>query len=226
MTTEYRALVCQMLESQAYREMMAANLLGHSLKFVPDLRDKQSVAHDLIEELEHYESTVDLYRGITGRDIGEVIGPKLARVPYPESWMELAMAQFLYDRAGEFHLREYRHCSFEPYAKAVTKILEEEEEHEGFGETVIRQFCAEAANRPAAQRLFEKWLTVALLSFGRPGTEGNRKAIELGLKTRDSGAVMQDFIDDIKPTMKACGLRFPPAAEIGIEFAAGTDFSL
>src|SRR5262249_4899283 len=110
MTTEYKALVCQMLESQAYREMMAANLLGHSLKHVPDLENKKSVAHDLVEELEHYESTVELYRELTGRDIGEVIGPKLARVPYPESWMELAMAQFLYDRAGEFHLREYRSC--------------------------------------------------------------------------------------------------------------------
>jgi ring-1,2-phenylacetyl-CoA epoxidase subunit PaaA len=226
MTTEYRALVCQMLESQAYREMMAANVLGHSLKYVLDLRDKQSVAHDLIEELEHYESTVELYRELTGSDIGAVIAPKLSRVPYPESWMELAMAQFLYDRAGEFHLREYRNCSYQPYAKAVTKILEEEQEHEGFGEKVIRQFCASPANRPAAQKLFAKWLAVALLSFGRPGTEGNRKAIEMGLKTRDSGAVMQDFLDDIKPTMRACGLKFPPMAEIGIEFAAGTDLSL
>ncbi|HZI93022.1 MAG TPA: ferritin-like fold-containing protein [Patescibacteria group bacterium] len=226
MTTEYRALVCQMLESQAYREMMAANLLGHSLKHVPDLHNKKSVAHDLIEELEHYESTVDLYRELTGGDIGDVIGPKLARVPYPESWMELAMAQFLYDRAGEFHLREYRSCSYAPYAKAVTKILEEEEEHEGFGETVIRQFCSDAANRPAAQKLLDKWLPVALLSFGRPGTDGNRKAIEMGLKTRDSGEVMQAFLDDIKPTMRQCGLRFPKAAEMGIEFAKGVDLSL
>jgi len=226
MTTEYRALVCQMLESQAYREMMAANLLGHSLKHVPDLRNKQSVAHDLIEELEHYESTVELYQELTGRDIGEVIGEKLSRVPYPESWMELAMAQFLYDRAGEFHLREYKNCSFAPYAKAVTKILEEEEEHEGFGETVITQFCAEPSNRAAAQKLLDKWLPVALLSFGRPGTDGNRKAIEMGLKTRDSGEVMQDFLDDIKPTMRACGLRFPASGSMGIEFAKGVDLSL
>jgi hypothetical protein len=74
--------------------------------------------------------------------------------------------------------------------------------------------------------LFEKWLTVALLSFGRPGTEGNRFAIDAGLKTRDSGKVMEDFINDIKPTMKACGLHFPKREKIGIEMPDEIDLSL
>ncbi|HKG20525.1 MAG TPA: hypothetical protein VKC34_01385, partial [Blastocatellia bacterium] len=73
---------------------------------------------------------------------------------------------------------------------------------------------------------FDKWLAVALLSFGRPGTPGNRFAIEAGLKTRDSGEVMQDFIDDIKPAMIDCGLRFPTPGQIGIEMPDGVDLSL
>jgi ring-1,2-phenylacetyl-CoA epoxidase subunit PaaA len=226
MTPEYRAMVKQLLESQGYREVMAANLFGHAMKHIPTLDRKQMVAHQIEEELEHFEEAAKLYQQVTGDDLLGAIQDKLERVPYPQSWTELAMAQFLYDRAGEFHLREYKTCSFGPYARIVTKILEEEEGHEGFGEKVVLELSKEPQNLTALQELFEKWLTVALLSFGRPGTEGNSFAIAAGLKTRDSGEVMQDFINDIKPTMVACGLGFPVREKIGIEMPADIDLSL
>jgi 1,2-phenylacetyl-CoA epoxidase catalytic subunit len=77
------------------------------------------------------------------------------------------------------------------------------------------------------QQDFDKWLRQGLLSFGRPATEGARYAIEVGIKKRDPGPVMQDFIDDIKPAVKACGLRFPAMEAIGIvPPAGGLDLSL
>ncbi|MBI3653241.1 MAG: phenylacetate-CoA oxygenase subunit PaaI [Acidobacteria bacterium] len=226
MTPEYRALVKQLLESQGYREVMAANLFGHAMKHIPTLAYKKLVAHQLEEELEHFEEAAKLYHDVTGKDLLNAVQSKMERVPYPESWTELAMAQFLYDRAGEFHLREYRTCSFAPYARIVTKILEEEEGHEGFGEQVVLELAKEPKNRAILQTLFEKWLTVALLSFGRPATEGNRFAIAAGLKSRDSGAVMNDFINDIKATMTACGLQFPERDKIGIAMPDDIDLSL
>ena len=57
------------------------------------------------------------------------------------------------------------------------------------------------------QALFEKWLRLGMLSFGRPGTPGNRYAIEQGLKKRDSGECMKDFVDDIRPAVSAAGLQ-------------------
>ena len=226
MDPEYHAMVKQLLESQGYREVMAANLFGHAMKYIPSLERKQMVAHQIEEELEHFEEAAKLYRQVTGEDLLRAIETRLDRVPYPESWEELAMAQFLYDRAGEFHLREYRACSFAPYSRIVTKILEEEEGHEGFGEQVVRELAKEPHNAPRLQRLFDKWFAVALLSFGRPGTPGNRFAIDAGLKTRDSGEVMQDFINDIKSSMAECGLRFPSPDQIGIEMPDNVDLSL
>jgi hypothetical protein len=77
------------------------------------------------------------------------------------------------------------------------------------------------------QPVFEKWLRQGLLSFGRPATDGARYAIEVGLKKRDPGVVMQDFIDDIKPAVKACGLVFPPMERVGIvPPEGGLDLSL
>jgi len=48
-----------------------------------------------------------------------------------------------------------------------------------------------------------------LLSFGAAKNEGAQYAINVGLKKRDAGDVMRDFIDDIKPAMKSAGLQFP-----------------
>jgi len=223
---QYRSMLLQLIESQAYRELMAAQAFGHALKYVPEMKNKMMISEHITEELEHYECTVFLYEGLDGGNVEKVIQPKLSRVPYPESWEELAMVQFLYDQAGFWHLKEYERCSYLPYRKIVGKILEEEAGHEGFGEAMLRPWCKDPRNLPRAQQLFEKWLPIALLSFGRPKTEGNKVAIELGLKSRDSGAVMQDFLNQIKPAMRACRLKFPPPASLGIELPAYVDLAL
>ena len=225
----YIATVRQLLASQAYRESMAAHLFGHALKFVPELRYKKIIASHIVEELEHYEDTVRLYKELGG-GLEALVTSQLATgqkyVPLAESWLELAMAQFLFDRAGEFQLSLYRRCSYAPYARIVGKILEEEEEHEGFGERVVKEFCKDKRRRPLAQKFFNKWLGVSLLSFGRPDSEGNRYAVKVGLKARESGEVMQDFINDIKPVMRECGLKFPPKNRIGVELPKNVDLKL
>jgi len=227
MTPDYRRTVTQMLQSQGYRELMAANILGHAMKFVPSLSFKMTISHHIEEELEHYAEVDRLYQDVTsGANLLEDVDSRLSRVPYPENWFELAMVQFLYDRAGEFHLKEYRDCSYEPYAKIVGKILMEEEGHEGFGEEVLKDFCHYPSNRAEAQRLFNKWLPIAMLSFGRPDTPGNDFAIQAGLKTRDSGEVMQDFLNDIKPAMRECGLKFPRPEEMDLVLPDNVDLTL
>jgi hypothetical protein len=65
-----------------------------------------------------------------------------------------------------------------------------------------------------------------MLSFGRPKTDGNAYAMSVGLKKRDSGAVMQDFVNDIKGAVRSCGLRFPDPAAIGLECPDDLDWSL
>lgn len=226
MMPEYKQMVTQLLESQGVREFMAANIFSDALKYIPTLRLKERLAKQVVEELEHYEETIRLYHDLGG-NLEEVVEKRVNKyggVPYVKSWFELAVCQFLYDRAGEFHLAEYRNCSYVPYAQIVGKILAEEEEHEGFGERVMIEACRNPEYRNQVQQLFNKWLTFSLTSFGRPGTPGNRYAIGVGLKTRDSGAVMQDFINDIKPGMVKCGLSFP--TDLGVETPVNLDLSL
>jgi 1,2-phenylacetyl-CoA epoxidase catalytic subunit len=218
MSPEYRRMVVQMMESQAYRELAAAHMFGYGLRFVPEKWMKFMVWH-IQEETEHYQAVAKMYRDFTKEEVEPRVRERLSGkpVPFAESWFELAMAQFLYDRGGFWQLKEYEECSFVPYRGVIQKIVKEEAGHQDLGEKIVVELCRSADHDDVKQSLFEKWLRIGLLSFGRPGTPGNRYAIEHGLKKRDSGECMRDFIQDIRPSVRAAGLRFPEPASLKME---------
>lgn len=225
----YYGVVVQMMQSQAYRELAAAQMFGFGLQYVPELKWLKFMSWHIREEMEHYEDVVKMYATFTGESVEPVVRTRLADKPieFAQSWYELAMAQFLYDRGGFWQLKEYEECSFEPYQKTIQKIIKEEKGHQALGERIVVELTRTGQFDGDKQAHFDKWLRQGLLSFGRPGTDGARYAIEVGLKKRDPGPVMQDFIDDIKPAVKACGLVFPPMEKIGIAPpAGGLDLSL
>jgi 1,2-phenylacetyl-CoA epoxidase catalytic subunit len=224
----YHTLV-QMMQSQAYRELAAAQMFGFGLQYVPELRWLKFMTWHIREEMEHYEDVVKMYREFTGESVEPVVHGRLKEKPFAfaGSWYELSMAQFLYDRGGFWQLKEYEDCSFLPYQKVIKKIIKEEHGHQSLGERIVVELTAKGSFEGEKKAAFDKWLRQGLLSFGRPGTEGAKYAIEAGIKKRDPGAVMQDFIDDIKPAVKACGLVFPAMESIGIvPPPGGLDLSL
>ncbi len=228
MTPEYRKTLTQMMESQAYRELAAGQMFGFGLQFVPELRWIKFITWHIREEVEHYEAVATMYRRFTGHPVEGVVNERLKQkpVPFAQSWFELAMAQFLYDRGGYWQLKEYEECSYVPYREVVQKIVLEESGHQGFGEKIVVELCQSGQFEDVKQRLFEKWLRIGMLSFGRPGTPGNRYAIEQGLKKRDSGLVMQDFVNDIKAAVRASKLAFPKAEALQMELPGSLDWSL
>jgi 1,2-phenylacetyl-CoA epoxidase catalytic subunit len=224
----YRETVVQMMRSQSYRELAAAQLFGYGLQFVPDIKSLKFMVWHIQEETEHYIAVAQLYDRYTGESVEGWVSERLKAKPIPfvDSWLELGLAQWLYDRGGFWQLQEYENCSWEPYRTIIGKIIGEERGHQSHGARIAVQLCQDATNRAEAQRLFAKWLRQGLLSFGRPHNEGNRYAIEAGLKKRDSADVMKDFIDDIRDDVKTAGLRWPTSEELGVEVPSDIDWSL
>jgi len=222
------AVVKQMMESQAYRELAAAQMFGFGLQFVPSLRWLKFMTWHIREEMEHYETVVKMYERLIGESVEPIVQRRLGDRPieFARSWFELAMAQFLYDRGGFWQLQEYERCAFPAYREVIGKIIEEERGHQGLGEKIVVELCQSGRYDDIKQGLFERWLRLGLLSFGRPHSEGNRYAIEAGLKKRDSAEVMQDFVTDIKPAVRASGLTFPPAERLGMELPSTLDWKL
>src|SRR5829696_7266918 len=95
-------VVVQMMQSQAYRELAAAQMFGFGLQYVPELKWLKFMTWHIREEMEHYEDVVKMYREFTGESVEPVVNDRLQKRPieFATSWYELAMAQFLYDRGG------------------------------------------------------------------------------------------------------------------------------
>jgi len=217
MTDEQREIVARSLERQGYRELAAAYMWAAGVPLAPTPDDKLLLSAHLNEELHHFELAANLYEAVRGAELAPVVERRARALPMPESWMEVAMVQCVFDRAGTFQLREFQRSRFQPHAKMITQILAEEDGHSAAGDAALRDLAEQPEWEPdAAQSCFHKWLRLALLSFGRAGTN---RAIELGLKLRDSTSVMNEYVCDLVPTAQACGLRFPTTGALGLEIS-------
>jgi 1,2-phenylacetyl-CoA epoxidase catalytic subunit len=228
MPERYARTLDQMMKSQAYRELAAAQMFGHGLKYVPELKWLKFMTWHIREEMEHYEVVAKMYAEFAGESVEPWVHARLGEKPieFAESWFELAMAQFLYDRGGFWQLQEYENASYPHYREVIRKIIAEEKGHQGLGERIVVDLCRSGQFDHIKQPLFEKWLRYGLLSFGRPGGEGNAYAISVGLKKRDSAEVMKDFIADIRDAVRQAGLRWPEPAALGMELPADIDWSV
>jgi len=208
----YLVTVDRLLRAQAWRERGAAGLFEAALPIVPPGRWRAIVERHVGEERAHYARVAAVWSATFGRPPAELdawVTARLAEQPLPrvQSWLELALAQLLFDRAGRWQISEYFESSFLPYRALARAIVAEERGHEELGARLVVELCAAPeTDRAAAQAAFDRWLAVALRSFGRPGGSGNAFAIAAGLKTRDSAEVARDFLADLAPTAAAAGL--------------------
>jgi 1,2-phenylacetyl-CoA epoxidase catalytic subunit len=222
-----KPLLLSMLRSQSYRELAAVQMLQEALQFVPEAM-RERIVHQQDEERAHLEAALKLWHAITGEPpevLLEQARARMVRKPLPamRSALDVAMAQFVFDRAGYFQLREYVGGSCEAYSKIATAIVAEEEEHQEDGAASLIPLAI--AEPRLAQETFELWLHTSLLSFGRPDSEGDRLAVTLGLKRRQAALVMQDFIDSLRPTLAQAGLRFPSMESLKLDLPAALELN-
>jgi 1,2-phenylacetyl-CoA epoxidase catalytic subunit len=211
----YLVTVDRLLRSQAWRERGAAEMFEAALPLAPAGRWRVILAGHAREERAHYARVTEVWTAALGRSPDELdawVTARLAAQPLPPvgSFLELGMAQFLFDRAGRWQISEYLDSSFLPYRQLARAIVDEEHGHEDVGAQLVLELCAApGADRAASQAAFERWLAISLLSFGRPGGDGNAFAIAAGLKARDSAEVARDFLADVGRTAQAAGLTLP-----------------
>jgi 1,2-phenylacetyl-CoA epoxidase catalytic subunit len=219
----FRETVLQMMRSQAWRELSAAHLFGGGLRHVPDLKTLKFISWHIQEETEHYAVVARLYEDHAGESLEPWVNAKLATRPIPMagSLLELAVAQWLYDRGGFWQLREYEESSWRPYAEVVGRIVSQEKGHQDHGQRIALPLIAAEKDRAKAQAVFEAWLRQGLICLGRPHSEGNRYAVSVGLKKRDSSECIKDYVADILPAVREAGLRLPPRERLaGVELPA------
>ena len=87
---ETRNLLRLIVERQASRQLMVANIRAHGVKFVQGLEEKLQLSEDLNCMLRTYREIERLYLGLGGEDLPMAVRAKMERIPYPASRLELA----------------------------------------------------------------------------------------------------------------------------------------
>jgi 1,2-phenylacetyl-CoA epoxidase catalytic subunit len=222
---ERSEILASQVESIGFRALATAHTFASAMPLAPALAVKKALVEYVWEELQRFETASDLYVEIKpGEDLHAAVRPRLAEIRAPGSWLEMAIIQFLYDRAGMVQLRELAASGDDRVAKLASRIIEGERMHKilgGEGGNALRNMLvSDPDSRPRAQDYFDRWLAESLRSFGRPGSPRSKRAIELGLRQRDSAEVIRDYMAALEPSVTACGLRLPTRAQLGLDLPA------
>lgn len=214
---ESRGILRKIIERQAYRMLMLANIRGHGIKYFTEVKDKLRMGERMTFSLRQFQELERIYAEVSDRDVVSIVRGRMERIPYPASRMELAVCLFLCVHVERHALAAYVESSVGDLAALARSRLEALPDLELPADGAFALFCAEGENLPLAQQQFERWLTICLLSLGRPSSAGAARAVELGLRTRQTSEIVLEFLAGLAPFLRACSLHVPAAEALGVE---------
>ena len=212
---EPRTYLRRIIEAQAYRQLMAMNIRGHCLKFLTDVESKIGVAEELQLNLVILREVRALYREYGFEDVESAVRDRMTRIPYPESRLEFRVFRHVCGYALKVAMDSYVDCSNRQLAAIARSFIDGRRGDLEDPEFV--EFCKDASNLPHAQQMFNRWFAIAVRSFGRPGTLGDGRAVELGLRSKTAGEMLELFLEEMNNFTARVKLRLPDAEEFGLE---------
>lgn len=210
-------LLRRIVEANAWRQYMGANILGHCLKMVGDLEGKRGVMKDIDLCLNFFGELEDMYGKLGGSNLDQAVRDRLLNVPMPKSRFELGLCRYMTDRAQRIALASYEESQCKPFSELARAHLARKS---AVGEAEFErmsEFCAEPTNSPRAQQAFDQWLTLSLLALGRPGTHGDRRAVEMGLRSDHAESLIGKFLAEMAQFAEGFGLVLPDPERLPID---------
>ncbi|MCP3915455.1 MAG: hypothetical protein GY711_07870 [bacterium] len=214
---EAKALIRQILRSHGYRLLAIADIRGHGMKFLPGLDEKRRCVEEMRFDQTVLREMDRVYRAIDGDDLPTDVLEKIERVTYPESRLELAACLAFTGRAAVVAARSFVDSASGELAAIARTVLDAPCDAREEEERLFVEFSKEETHRPQAEQYWSRWIAASILSFGRPGTSGDRRVVELGLRSKSSSDVVRDFLDEVEPLRTASELRLPPLTGFGVE---------
>lgn len=218
---ETRVLLRRILENQAYRQLMLENIRGHGIKYLPEPEAKAAAAEQIAHSLRPFRALQSLYAELCGADVLSAVRGKMERIPYPGSRMELAVCLFVCKQVERAALSTYVDSCARDLAAIARTRLEFLPARQMPADAAFAEFCADPSNRPHAQQMFDRWLSICLLSLGRPGSHGDERAVALGLRNRGVGEIVAEFLNGLTPFLSACSLVVPDEASLSVQLPQG-----
>lgn len=204
---EGRLLLREIVERLAWRQISGINTLGHCLKFIVELDNKLRIAAELDLNLRLFYQVRSMYQELGWEDLESAVRDDVRRLEYPASRMEFGAFYHITSLAERVAMSSYVNSSSKEFAAIARSYLDvaakrPEPKH-------FLSFASDPANKPQASQFVEQWTRVAVLSFGRPDTPGDERAVELGLRERGTADMVREFFAELDPFLARCGLAMP-----------------
>lgn len=220
MEEETKGLLRKILRAQAYRQIMGANIRGHGLKFLLDPEGRIGMVDDIQHTLGQVRRTQELYTQIDGGDIRREAGIKMERIPYPETRFELAAFLATSDLAERIAMESYVDSSCADLAAIARDDLAFERIATARSQTLFQEFAADPSQQPLVRQVLHRWMVICLLSLGRPGSAGDRRALELGLRNRSCADSVKLYLERLAPLIEVSGLEMSELEDGGVVLPA------
>src|SRR3990172_4427227 len=189
----------ELISAPAYRlaanDAPSTNAFVSAMGIIQDEMAHAHIAYRLLEDL-----GMDKEWLVYERKPGDFKYPYAFDVPL-ETWVELVVANALYDRAGYVLLGDvFKHGSFGPWKRALVKVDKEENFHLRHGETWMRKINEQPGGHEKLQRAIDWMLPLTLEWFGLPDNlKRHTEQIEYGFKGSTNDELRQIWMSTAIP---------------------------
>ena len=215
----------RILTVSADTELISAPAYYHAAQDAPSTNTFISAMGIIQDELGHahiaYRLLEDL--GISKEQLIYERKPEEFKYPYAfdvplETWTELVVANALYDRAGFVLLGDvFKHGSFGPWKRALTKVDREENFHLRHGETWMRKINGQIGGHEVLQAAVDWMFPLTVEWFGLPDDlKRHTEQIEYGFKGSTNDELRQTWMSTAVPFLESLDLEVPAHLDPGI----------
>ena len=218
MSPIYLEGIQRILTVSADTELISAPAYYHAAQDAPSINAYISAIGIIQDELGHAHIAYRLLEDV-GVNKEQLIYERAAgafKYPYAfdvplETWVELAVANAFYDRAGFVLLGDvFKHTTFGPWKRALVKVDREENFHLRHGETWMRKITEEPGGHERLQRAVDWMFPLTVEWFGLPDDlKKHTEQLDYGFKGSSNDTLRQIWMSTAVPLCQELGLRVP-----------------
>jgi ring-1,2-phenylacetyl-CoA epoxidase subunit PaaA len=189
----------------AAQDAPSTNAFVSAMGIIQDELGHAHIAYRLLEDL-----------GIVKEELIYERPPEEFKYPYAfdvplKTWVELVVANALYDRAGFVLLGDiFRSSTFGPWKRALVKVDREENFHLRHGETWMRKMVQDPAGREKLQRALDWMFPLTVEWFGLPDElKKHIEQLDYGFKGSSNDELRQTWMSTAVPLCEELKLHVP-----------------
>jgi ring-1,2-phenylacetyl-CoA epoxidase subunit PaaA len=220
MPAAYRDAVVRMVGQQAVAEIVGSTMFSEVLDAAPTLERKAMLLAKVQDEIGHGHVCLRVCEDL-GKSREEIMEDYFAgRIHLLNTfhyefrnWPEIGPVRVLMTGAAAVQFASLVNTSYQPYARALKKILQEESFH--YHEACDLTLSLRAANNPEhlaqMQAGIDEWYPRMLAYFGPPDAQSRHSAQlqEYGLKVNSNDEMRQLWLTKVVSLLRGWGFSIP-----------------